>query len=90
VSGPRGIEVRRVSIRVALAATGVVAAAYLAIAVAVFMIVTNNLTAQVDERVTMALNRFGGEPAPPPGGGGFQPPDVGPRFGPALLQFNRK
>jgi signal transduction histidine kinase len=85
MSGPRGVEVRRVSIRVALAATGVVAVVYLAIAVAVFVIVTGNLTAQVDERVAMALNRIGGEPAPPPGGGGFQPPDVGPRFGPALL-----
>jgi signal transduction histidine kinase len=85
VSGPRGIELRRVSIRVALAATAVVAAVYLVIAAAVFVIVTNNLTAQVDERVTMALSRFGGQPVPPPGGGGFQPPDVGPRFGPALL-----
>ncbi|MBP1704805.1 MAG: heavy metal sensor signal transduction histidine kinase [Chloroflexi bacterium] len=85
MTGARGIEVRRISIRVALAATAVVAVAYFVIAVAVFLIVTNNLTAQVDERVAMALNRFGGAPAPPPGGGGFQPPDVGPRFGPALL-----
>ena len=85
MSGRQGTELRRVSIRVALAATGVVAIAYLAIAAAVFVIVTGDLTGQVDRRVADALARIGTQPGPPPGGGGFQPPDVGPRFGPTLL-----
>lgn len=85
MTGSRGIELRRVSIRVALAATAVVAIAYLIIAVSVFVIVTSDLTDQIDRRVADALNRIATQPGLPPGGGGFQPPEVGPRFGPTLL-----
>lgn len=44
-------DVRRQSLRVALAATGVVALAYLLVAIAVVALVTKNLTDQVDERL---------------------------------------
>lgn len=48
-------DVRRQSIRVALGAAGIVALLYLAIAVAVMVIVTGNLTSQVDARLTTFL-----------------------------------
>ena len=59
--------VRTRSIRVALAATLVVAVVYAAIAGAVVLFATRDLTSQVDQRLTSALERV-----PPDGfGGGF-------------------
>ena len=65
-------DVRRTSIRVALAATAVVAAAYLVVAVAVAVIFTRNQTSQIDARLQMSL-----EPPhlPQDDGGPFGPPD---------------
>jgi signal transduction histidine kinase len=51
-------SVRRTTIRVALAATGVVAVAYLAVCVGVIGIVQRNLTDQVDQRITSAFPRL--------------------------------
>ena len=51
-------SVRRVSIRVALLATGVVAAAYLAVCVGVIAIVQRNLTDQIDQRITASFVRL--------------------------------
>jgi signal transduction histidine kinase len=67
-------SVRRTSIRVALAATAVVALAYLAVSVAVVLIVQRSLTDQVDQRIAGSFPRLdhdahgGGGPydAPPP------------------------
>jgi signal transduction histidine kinase len=67
-------SVRRTSIRVALAATAVVAIAYFAVAVAVVLIVQRNLTDQIDQRIAGSFPRLdhegrpGGDPyeAPPP------------------------
>ncbi len=84
MTGPRS-DVRRSSIRVALGATGLVALAYLAIASTVFLLVTRDLTGQVDQRLAESLARIETQPPPPPGGGGFERPDTGPRFGPQLL-----
>ena len=75
-------EVRRQSIRVALAATGIVAVVYLVVSVAVVAIVDRNLTAQIDAQLTAALHRSISEPFPGGGGGNggggggyFPPPD---------------
>jgi len=72
-TAPAGPSVRSTSIRVALAATGVVALVYLAVSIAVAMIVTRNLTEQIDQRITSAFVRLphGG---PPPGGVYDAPP----------------
>ena len=51
----RMTDVRRQSLRVALAATGIVALAYLVVAIAVVFLVTKNLTDQVDHRLTDAI-----------------------------------
>ena len=51
-------SVRRVSIRVALLATAVVAAAYLAVCVGVIAIVQRNLTDQIDQRITSSFVRL--------------------------------
>lgn len=79
-------DVRHASIRVALGTTVAVAAVYLAIAVAVIAIVTQNLTNQVDTRLQSALT---GMSQPPDGDetGGHVPPE-GPHdrpLGPPLL-----
>jgi signal transduction histidine kinase len=60
--------VRRRSIRVALGATLVVAIAYLLVSLSVVIVVTRDLTAQVDRRLEQALNRLppGAEPADEP------------------------
>ena len=78
-------DVRAASIRVALGATGVVAAMYLAVAVGVFVVVTSILTAQLDERLAHDLARIEESPGglPPPGGFEAPPPDR--PFGPTLL-----
>ncbi len=55
--------VRRQSIRVALAATGVVALAYLVVSAGVVAFATRDLTAQIDQRLTESYRRL------PPGGG---------------------
>jgi two-component system, OmpR family, sensor histidine kinase CiaH len=64
-------DVRRTSIRVALAATAVVALAYLVVALAVVAIFTRSQTSQIDSRLQMSLEhphlpQDGGGPAGPP------------------------
>jgi signal transduction histidine kinase len=76
--------VRRQSIRVALAATGVVAVAYLAIGISVVAFVTRDLTAQIDSRLTASFGRL------PPDGRAHDSPfdpgrDPGRPFGAPLL-----
>jgi signal transduction histidine kinase len=63
---------RRTSIRVAIAATAVVAVAYLAVSIAVVMIVQRNLTDQVDQRITSSFVRIPHER--PHGGGPYEAP----------------
>jgi len=60
VGGPpaAGPSVRATSIRVALAATGVVALVYLAVSIAVVVIVQRNLTDQIDGRITSSFVRL--------------------------------
>jgi len=89
VTTARPHDVRRASIRVALAATGLVAIAYLLVAVAVVMIVTRNLTAQVDDRLHDVLARVPQEPFPG-GTGHFEPPPGDRPFGPVLLVWTVK
>ncbi len=76
--------VRRQSIRVALAATGVVAVVYLAVGVSVVAYVTRDLTAQIDNRLTASFGRLppdGRHPDSP-----FDPGrDPGRPFGAPLL-----
>ena len=84
MSGP-GRDVRTSSIRVALGATAVVAAMYLAVAAGAFVVVTNALTAQLDARLTSDLARIvQGPPGSRPGGGFEAPPPDRP-FGPTQL-----
>jgi signal transduction histidine kinase len=72
---------RTTSIRVALAATAVVALAYLAVSIAVVIIVQRNLTDQIDQRITASFGRLshdipdgdGRYEAPPPDRFGGQP-----------------
>lgn len=68
--------VRRQSIRVALAAAGVVGIVYLLIGAAVVAFATVTLTADIDARLTQALDRVppDGFPAPTPGA---EPPSPG-------------
>ena len=61
-------EVRTSSIRVALAATAIVAIAYLIVCVAVVVIVTSGLTREIDRRLAESLDRIA--QGPPPGGPG--------------------
>jgi two-component system sensor histidine kinase CiaH len=78
-------DVRRLSIRVALTATALVALAYLVVAVAVVAIVTRNLTAQIDDRLAQSLTHVD---RPIPGGGHYEPPPPdrpGQVYGPRLL-----
>jgi two-component system, OmpR family, sensor histidine kinase CiaH len=83
VSGSALLDVRTSSIRVALTATALVGAVYLAIAAAVVLIVTGSLTAQVDARLTDALARIGPDaPAPPRG---FDAPEPRRPFGPVTI-----
>jgi two-component system, OmpR family, sensor histidine kinase CiaH len=80
--------VGRTSLRVALAATAVVAVVYLLVAGAVLAIVSNNLTGQVDARLTGTLNetvrRMNG---PVPGDQDVHGPpgERGPGLAPVLL-----
>jgi signal transduction histidine kinase len=78
-------DVRRLSIRVALTATALVALAYLVVAVAVVAIVTRNLTSQIDQRLAQSLTHVD---RPIPGGGHYEPPPPdrpGQVYGPRLL-----
>jgi len=88
MTGEQGQDVRRTSIRVALAATILVAVAYTVIAFAVVAIVTQNLTAQIDQRLVASLSHVPQEPFP--GGGGFEPPKGDRPFGPTTLVWTIK
>ena len=88
MSAGRPQELRRASIRVALAATGLVAAAYLLVALAVVAIVTQDLTTQIDRRLADSLSHVPGQPFP--GGGKFEPPPGERPFGPILLSWTVK
>jgi signal transduction histidine kinase len=70
--------VRRTSIRVALAATAVVAIAYFAVAVAVVLIAQRNLTDQIDQRIAGSFSRVPHDGGPGDGTYEAPPPD---RFG---------
>ena len=79
-------DVRRASVRVALAATGAVALVYLVIALSVLLIVTSNLTRQVDDRLMSALAAMN-QPNGGDGGANGGPPE-GPHdrpLGPPVL-----
>jgi signal transduction histidine kinase len=75
-------DVRKQSLRVALAATGIVAIAYLIVAIAVVGLVTRDLTAQVDARLTSLIAHPLRDPRP--GGGTFEPGSPDARFAPIL------
>jgi signal transduction histidine kinase len=81
---------RSVSIRVALIATAIVGIVYLVVGVAVLGIVTQTLTAQIDDDLQRAVSSFqehDGAPPPTNGRGGYRP-DAPPRktpFGPVLI-----
>ena len=77
-SSPGHPSVRRASIRVALAATAVVALAYFIVAVAVVLIVQRNLTDQIDQRIAQSFVRLPHDT--PTGGGPFEAPPP-ERFG---------
>jgi signal transduction histidine kinase len=80
------------AVRVAMAASAVVGLAYLLIAVFVAVVVTNNLTADVDRHLGQSLDSVGNVAGPggPPAGGllggpGFDPSRQDPRAIPVLL-----
>jgi signal transduction histidine kinase len=66
-------NVRASSIRVALAATGVVAIVYLVVSIAVVMLVTRSLTDQIDQRITASFVRLPHDDGGP-AGGPYDPP----------------
>jgi len=79
----RAEGVHGASIRVALLATALVTAVYLVIGAAVVLLVTHDLTQQIDDRLVASLSHIGDEPGGAPDSGyGAPPPD---RFGPATL-----
>ncbi len=83
--------VRRTSVRVALAATAVVAVAYLAVALAVVVLVTRNLTAQIDGNLANALAQIThGDVGRPPSGGGFDAPPPKIPFGAPVIVWTRQ
>ena len=75
---------RGASIRVALLAAAVVAVIYVSAAAAVVLLVTHELTAQIDAHLTDSLSHIGGEAGGPPNSGYGAPPPDRP-FGPATL-----
>ena len=81
--GRGGQDVRATSIRVALSAAAVVGVAYLFVAAAVVLIVTRNLTAQIDGRLAASLSQISREPPPQTTGFGAPPPDR--PFGPPVI-----
>jgi two-component system, OmpR family, sensor histidine kinase CiaH len=86
-TGERTLSTTRVDLvrsgaqRVALAATGIVAALYLLIAVAVVLIVTHNLTSNIDNTLSRSLDSMAAQKAAPPQG--FPGPRGGFHFGDA-------
>jgi two-component system sensor histidine kinase CiaH len=85
MTASRPHDVRRLSIRVALTATALVGLAYLVVALAVVALVTRNLTAQIDARLSQGLSHVDG---PIKGGGHYEPPPPdrpGQVYGPQLL-----
>ncbi|MGD0018964.1 MAG: HAMP domain-containing sensor histidine kinase [Candidatus Limnocylindrales bacterium] len=94
--GHAGPSVAMLTIRVAMAASAIVGIAYLAIAVVVAVVVSGNLTADVDRHLVQALDvvvsadQPGGQPGGLPDGGGqgglgFDPKRQDPRGLPVLL-----
>ena len=83
-SGHREPTLRSASIRVALVATGVVAAVYLLVCVAVLAIVTQTLTDQIDDDLSHAVIGFQHAPAPDRPHTPNAPPRKTP-FGPVLI-----
>ena len=71
--------------RVALAATGIVAALYLLIAVAVVLIVSHNLTSNVDATLSKWLSGMAAQRGGP--SRGYQGPSGGPRFDAPVLRW---
>ncbi len=84
MSGPSR-NVRAASIRVAAGATAIVAAMYLVVALGAFVVVTNALTGQLDERLTRDLARITQATGGPPPGGGFEAPPPDRPFGPTQI-----
>src|SRR2546430_11878897 len=88
-SGERTLSTTRVDLvrsgaqRVALAATGIVAALYLLIAVAVVLIVTHNLTSNVDTTLSSWLTSMAKQRGGP--NHSYQGPPGGPRFDAPVL-----
>jgi signal transduction histidine kinase len=83
--GLEGPSVRTLSIRVALAAAAIVGVAYLVIAAVVAVAVTNNLTSDLDHRLTDVLHGVAAPGAKPDGPfPGFDPGHVDPRGLPVL------
>jgi signal transduction histidine kinase len=86
--GNSGPSVQMLTIRVAMTAAAIVGVAYLAIAIVVAAVVSNNLTSEVDHHLAQALNSVADvAPAAPDGGQpgpGFDPARLDPR-GPSLL-----
>ena len=92
VEGPTGPSVAMLTIRVAMAASAVVAIAYVVIAVVVAVFVSGNLTSDVDHHLVAALDAVAntGRPVAQPDGGGlggpgFDPGRQDPRGLPVLL-----
>jgi signal transduction histidine kinase len=90
--GSHGPSVGMLAVRVAMAASAVVGIAYLLIAVFVAIVVSNNLTTDVDRHLDQSLNVVGniGGPGGLSGGGalggpGFDPSRQDPRAVPVLL-----
>jgi signal transduction histidine kinase len=71
MNAARPHDVQRASIRVALAATALVAVAYFVVALAVVAIFTGTQTQQIDDRLASSLQHEAHEPRP--GGGGPYP-----------------
>jgi signal transduction histidine kinase len=87
--GERTLSTARVDLvrsgaqRVALAATGIVAVLYLLIAVAVLLIVSHNLTSNIDGTLSQWLSSMAAQRAAP--SQGFPGPRGGPRFDAPVL-----
>jgi signal transduction histidine kinase len=79
-------RVRAESMRVALIATAIVAAVYVAISAVVVMIAERNLTGEVDSRLTTAMTRYKTQPFRQRAGT-FPELPGGARFGPPLLTW---